>query len=231
MNREQAAFLVGGFAFGLLVGYGLFNALNSGPFQAPAPTAANVAAPAGPPAPTQVAGGGAPMVQRINELKRRVQAQPKDVEALLELGDLYRQASMWEQASEFYGRAVQADPDNIDLARALAYMYQDNGRCEEAVPHYQRAIEATPGNPDLLTDLGVCYRSLGQYDRALELFRRASGLDPEHWQSAFNTVVVTGLDLGRYEEADAAFEKLARIRPGAPELASLREALANKRKS
>ncbi len=231
LKREHAAFLIGGLLFGVLFGYGLFNLLDTLPAGGARGATAETSGPAGPAAPTQVAGGGAPAMQQVNELKRELEQNPKDVSAMLKLGDLYRQIGQWDPAIGYYDRALETDPDNVELRRALAYMYQDSGRCDKAVPYYERLLEREPGNADLLTDLGVCFRALGRYDEALEQFRRASQSDPEHWQSVFNTVVVAGLDLGRDADADAAMRRLRELRPDSPDVDRLADSLARQRGS
>ncbi len=89
---------------------------------------------------------------------------------------------------------------------------------EQSAEFYERAREIRPDDPDLLTDLGVCYRGLQEFEQALLLFGEANGLDPNHWQSLFNTVVVAAFDVGRYEVAYAAIESMEAIDPAPPEL-------------
>ena len=186
------AFLFGGLAFGFLLGFGLFRAIDTRPGQSAGPAASNeIPAPMGPAAPTQTSGGGAPMLAEINALKGRVQNDPKDVQA-------------WSR---------------------LANLYQDSGMFEPAIEFYQRASELLPNNANLLTDMGICYQQLKQFDKALVLLERAQKADPANWQSLYNIVVVAGLDLGRFEQADAALARLQQIHPDAPNLAELREAL------
>lgn len=119
------------------------------------------------------------MMTEINELKKKVQANPDDLAALTRLADMYHSVAMWEQAAGYYERAVTLKPDE----------------------------------PDLLTDLGICYRGLREYDRALEQFARAQRLDPRHWQSLFNTAVVTAFDLGRFDLAQDAMRAIEAIQP------------------
>ena len=186
------AFLLGGLAFGFLLGFALFRAIETRPGRDAAPAAsAEIPSPMGPAAPTQTAGGAAPMIAEINALKERVQSNPKDAAAWTRLANLYQDAGMFQPAIEFY----------------------------------QRAIELAPTDANLLTDLGICYQEVKQFDRALESLERAQKADPGNWQSLYNIVVVAGLEMRRFEQADAALAQLERIRPDAPNLGRLREAL------
>jgi tetratricopeptide (TPR) repeat protein len=199
LKKDHLAFLFGGLAFGFLLGFGLFRAIETRPGNAASRTGeSEIPSPMGPAAPTEnvaggapASGGGAPMMAELNALKERLQKDPKDVQAWSRLANLYQDAGMFAQAVEFY----------------------------------QRAIELRPNDPDLLTDMGICYQELKQYDAALEALERAQKANPDHWQSLYNIVVVAGLDMRRMDRADAAFSRLKQIRPDAPNLDRLRQAL------
>ena len=188
MKREQFAFLVGGLAFGILIGFGSYHAIHTSPALDGSEMAAPEATtPRGPRAPTQTggpnSGGGAPMVAEINKLKRRLQNEPKNGALLLTLGNMYYDAAMWDQAAGYYERVVELEP-----------------------------------GADVLTDLGVCYRGLRDYDKALAAFSRANELEPTHWQSLYNTVIVAVMDVGRFEVAREALESMQTIEPRPREL-------------
>jgi cytochrome c-type biogenesis protein CcmH/NrfG len=204
LNKENLAFLVGGLAFGFLLGYAVFSAVQSEPQLASGPTAAATqpaqqASPAGPRSPSQVgpsgADGGAPMMREINALKQMLQENPQNVAALTRLANIYHDAAMWDQA----------------------------------VGYYLRAIEITPGDPDLITDLGICYRGQRKFDEALAQFDRAQEINPDHWQSLFNTVIVAGFDVGQYDRAEAALQRMEAMQPQPPKTSELRDAIRKAR--
>jgi Tfp pilus assembly protein PilF len=120
---------------------------------------------------------------------------------------------------------VQKNPKDAQAWSRLANIYQDAGMFEPSIEFYRRAIELVPNNADLLTDMGICYQGLKQFDKALEILERAQTADPAHWQSLYNIVVVAGLEMGRFDRADAALARLQQIHPDAPNLDQLREAL------
>jgi tetratricopeptide (TPR) repeat protein len=195
LKKEHVAFLFAGLAFGFLLGFGVFRAIATRPGAVVAAAEEEVPGPMGPAAPTQTAGGGAPMMAEINALKERVQKDPNDVAA-------------WTR---------------------LANLFQDAGMFEPAIEIYQRAVKLAPNDANLLTDLGICYQETKQFDKALEHLERAQKADPANWQSLYNIVVVAGLDLRRFDRADAAMARLRQIRPDAPNLAQLQDALAKAR--
>ena len=196
MKREHAIFLLGGLAFGILLGFGLAHAIatrpGAGDVQA---TEAEIPSPAGPPAPSQipsgVAGGGeAPMMAELQRLQQQVREHPDDGVAWTRIANLYHDAEMFQQAVGFY----------------------------------ERAASLLPSDPNVLTDLGVCYQRLGDPQKALEAFARAEKADPKHWQSVYNQVVVYG-NMRRPAEAEAALRRLETVNPQAPGLADLKQAV------
>lgn len=210
MRRDQLVFLCGGFAFGLLFGFGLFQAIRSEPvLQASSAGAEAIGRPQGPPSPTQMsqpaagstaAAGGAPMVAEINRLKQRLESAPEDLQTILRLADIYHQAAMWDQSARYYERAVTLNGNDADV----------------------------------LTDLGICYRNLREFDRALEQFAQAHRVNPGHWQSLFNGAVVAAFDLGHFDRAVEAIQQIESIAPrpenlDAARLQELREAIERAR--
>jgi tetratricopeptide (TPR) repeat protein len=194
VNREQSLFLLCGFAFGLLVGAGVYRAFIEQPDLVAATPAGSTSQPNG--ATTSAAAdSGAPMLAEIGALRRRLEEDPRDFAALVRLANLYHDASMFD----------------------------------EAIGYYERALEIQPTMPDLLTDLGICYRAKQEYERALELFDRALEIDPNHWQSLFNIVIVAGFDLGRYDRADQALQRMEGLDPQPPRIGELRQALEQRR--
>jgi len=196
MKKEQLFFLIGGFAFGILVGFALFKVNAQRPDLDPGGAQRVVSAPSSSRAPVQQApegGGAAPMVAEINELKRRLEANPEDFEAAITLGGMYFRVGMMEQSLEFHEIALGLKPDD----------------------------------PNVITDSGNALRQLGRHAEALERFRRAHEIDPTHWQSLFNTVVVAAFDLHQLDLADAAMAKLDDFDPPPAQLPELKEALEN----
>lgn len=166
MNREQASFLLGGIVFGLVAGLLMgFAMFKPGAFGLPGSGGTAVAAerntagmdpgargtaPGGAPAgsmseghPDVDAGSGAPMesvMQQIGELKAKVEKNPRDFEALTELGGMYLQVSMFDKAASYYERAVAANPHSAEALSALAVCYVNMGRPADALARCQEAL-------------------------------------------------------------------------------------------
>ncbi len=195
MRRDNVVFLVGGLAFGAILGYGLFYTFSYNPAAPVSGTRAE--APSSPRPASQAA-----TPPRSGAMGSDAMDEARSLKAVLE-----------------------ADPQNVAALTRLANLYHDSGMWSQAVESYEKAIRVRPNDPNLLTDAGVCYQQMHLFDKALALFERAQRADPSHWQSLYNTVIVAGFNLRRFDEARAALQKLERLNPSGPDLRQLREEL------
>jgi tetratricopeptide (TPR) repeat protein len=116
--------------------------------------------------------------------------------------------------------ALARDPRNFEALVQLGNMYMDAAKFPQAAGYYERAL-AVRDDSNVRVDLGICYKQTGQPEKALDAFRKA----PDHWQAIFNEALVLG-EMRRFDEAGAVLAKLERMRPGDPDVARLRQALA-----
>jgi hypothetical protein len=204
LRKDHLAFLLAGLAFGFLFGFGLFKAVSTRPGAEAQAASTEIPTPAGPMAPTETVNGAA---------APGPPGSPGGGGApmLAEINALKEK--------------VTKDPKDADSWTRLGNIYHDARMFQQALDFYTRVLELRPKDANVLTDTGICYQELKQYDKSLEMFQRAQKADPTNWQSLYNTVVVAGLGLGRFDVADPALARLQQLRPDAPNLAELRSAL------
>lgn len=188
MKKDQVAFLLGGLAFGFLFGFAAYHTFFTLPGKGEA-TAAQAAPPrpAGPtamtqapPAPAPQTGGGAPMVEEVNALKRRLQGNPKDLEAATRLAHLHHDVGMFREAIEFYARAIELSRQDPDLLTDKGVCHQEVGEFEEALRLFSRAQEAAPGHWQSLYNQAVVLGfRLARYDDASEALARLAAARPD----------------------------------------------------
>jgi tetratricopeptide (TPR) repeat protein len=131
---------------------------------------------------------------------------------------------------------LRARPDNVRGLDLLGLAYQQRAR-ETGDPSYytlsdgvlRRALRLAPNDLDATSGLASLALSRHRFAFALQLGRRALRLSP----TTARNYGVTGdalLELGRYREAFASFDTMARLRPGVSSytrIAYARELLGN----
>lgn len=128
-----------------------------------------------------------------------------------------QRAQEMQQLEQF----IQQNPDNVQAIQRLADLAYDSQAWPLCAANYERFMELTKEDPDVLSNLGVCYRQLGEPQKALQAFQKAYKLQPDHWQSRYNEVVILALDLGQLDQANEALAKLQKMQPNNPEVSRL----------
>jgi tetratricopeptide (TPR) repeat protein len=230
VNRDNALFALGGVLVGFVAAYFAFEAMSTRqpPLRPPGQAAAAMAGAAEPGGgdPGAAAGpggapGSGPAVAEIRRLRDYVDSHPEDAEAILNLANLNLDIRDLVRARGLFEQYVKLRPDDTQARLVLANLCFDTKEYAAAREAYETYLESQPENPDILTDLGVSYRNLGQPQKALELFRRAEGLQPDHWVSRYNEVVVLAFDLKDFAAAGKILDELKALQPDNPDVANL----------
>jgi tetratricopeptide (TPR) repeat protein len=124
---------------------------------------------------------------QIDELERRVKADPKDAEGLTLLGLAYQQRVRETGDPTFYPRS------------------------EEAL---RRALELDPDNDLAVTGLAALAASRHRFTDARRLARRATGLN-RYSAPALGILGDASVQTGHYKAAFAAFDRMAALKPTA----------------
>ena len=192
-------------------------------------------------------GVGREGLQRMVEhLTERIEANPRDTEALGGRGLAYAELGDHRRSAEDNGRIIALEPDNagayLDRARAYSAMEEHRLAPGDAVTHYSRgACKAELGDLagamsdfDAAIELeerfglafyarGITNVNLGAHEAALGDFDAALGLDPDNASALRGRGVALG-SLGRYDEAVRDFDRSLELDPGNAETLAARGA-------
>lgn len=127
----------------------------------------------------------------------------EEARASLEEGDL-------ERAREALRRAVEENPDDSSALVDLGYLALGAGDADEAAGLFRQALERDSGNIDALRALATIHGRAGRGDDALEAASAVAEAQPEDQLAAIE-VADLALELGRLEEAEAAFRRLRSV--------------------
>ncbi len=118
----------------------------------------------------------------------------------------------WEGAEEAFRRANALNPNLAMNHYHYAWYLILFGRVEEALAEHERARELDPLTPLHTVWMPGVYLYTGRYAEALEEARRTVELYPEH-AAALYVLGTSAAQMGAYDEAIDAHEKMARINP------------------
>jgi cytochrome c-type biogenesis protein CcmH/NrfG len=102
-----------------------------------------------PPSPAQM------LSSETQPLQARLVANPKDVSALIELGNIYYDASQWNDAITYYTRALNETPANPDVRTDMGIAYFNTGESDRALKEFDHALKDDPRHSQTLFNVGV----------------------------------------------------------------------------
>lgn len=83
----------------------------------------------------------------------------------------------------------------------------DAGKYELAVEKYKKALKLEPDNPDVMYEMVFSFQAAGKNKQCIEFSEKGLKLDPKYRNHFFATKGSCYSQLGKYEEAIAAFEQ------------------------
>ncbi len=181
-----------------------------GPSQAGAPNAAEM--PDGHPDVSEMEGGAAGQApaggmsefteadpEKVAELEKRIEENPKDIAAMGELGSLQHSAGQWEESRKWQERILKIDPDNVDALLALGVIQFNTDQMDEAEKTWKQVAKLAPDQPHSYYNLGFVYlaREPVDHDALRAAWEKVIELDPD------SDMAKTASDhLGRLEEQE-----------------------------
>ncbi len=120
----------------------------------------------------------APVMQKLEELNERIENNPADFHAYLELGSMYGMIGRYEEASEYYESYIELQPNDGRVRITLAEMYANSGNLEKARLHLEEAIRIGPEDEFALYNLGVISASMGDTLSAKDAWQKLVDRNP-----------------------------------------------------
>ena len=137
---------------------------------------------------------------------------PNHINALNNLGGLFKQLGETKTAKSFYNKTVKINPNFTDGHNNLGIIYRELGDHQKAVSCYKKAIEINPNFVNAHYNLGIIYRELGDHQKAVSCYKKAIEINPTHINS-YNNLGIVLEELGEYKKALSYYEKGIEINP------------------
>jgi tetratricopeptide (TPR) repeat protein len=199
-NNSSNALLAGVVCLivGLAVGYyfGKESAEN------PAPSVQN-SVPSQPPA-----GNSAAFLQEETALKSALVLNSKDLNALIQLGNLYYDHGQFPHAVEYYGRALEIDPTNLGVRTDRGTSYWNMGLPDAAIAEFKKSLETDPKHAQTLYNLGVVYlNGKNNREEARNVWEKLLATNPNYQDRAKVEQQLSSLKMTTGSPAGAAVNK------------------------
>jgi tetratricopeptide (TPR) repeat protein len=152
------------------------------------------------------------LVQDIEELRKRVQADSTDSGSILRLANLLHDGKFMDQARLYYKSYLTLNAKNPAELLQLANLLHDKRVYDLAIASYEMYLVQNVKDADARVDLGICYFESGDNDRAITEMKKALTYAPNHQLAHFNLGIVN-LASGNLEAATEWFKKCIAINP------------------
>jgi hypothetical protein len=125
----------------------------------------------GTPAQNPAAGPPAPVQRLLVDLRGRLQRNPNDLAALVNLANLYFDAGKYDRAIPYYERALALDPSNPDTRTDYATALHGAGHDLDSLRQLERVLATNPKFPEALFNQGIVANAIGRRTEAIGAFR------------------------------------------------------------
>lgn len=137
-----------------------------------------------------------------------LELDPQRASAYVGLANAYETFKRWTEAAETHRKVGEVEPDYAHIARAKAALcIAQAGQLDEAEAELGDLRAQYPNDVQIAIALSQFYESQSRYADAIEMQRTVVELDPEQAANAYMKIGAFYKELGRDEEARAAFQQ------------------------
>ena len=126
-----------------------------------------------------IQGGPVQGFDKVKMLQELIAKDPKNLNALIELGNTLMDSQRFAEAADVYLKALEIDPKNADVRVDMGTCYKYSGKPDLALKEYKKALEHNPKHVNAHKNMGVVYANdMRDYKQALKEFELALSLAP-----------------------------------------------------
>ncbi len=151
-----------------------------------------------------------------NRYKDALNADPKNVPALVNYGQLLTDGKRFDAAADRFSVALEYRPGHVNARIGLGQALQQLGDQQGAVGLFQDVLSDNPMNAAALNGLGISLKTMGFADEAVLTLQRAHEVAPNSADVLLNLASALAL-ADRSEEAVAAYQAMLVEEPDNPE--------------
>ncbi len=130
-----------------------------------------------PPVEGQTAAAGQQLRQQVGEIENLLAANPNDPKLMAAMGNVYFDASRWDEARVWYERSLAVAPDDVDVATDLAVVFRNLQQPQRTIELLDQALAIAPDHWQALYNKVVVYQfDLHEHEKAAESLNRLKQL-------------------------------------------------------
>jgi Tfp pilus assembly protein PilF len=174
--------------------------------------------------PTKPAGERDRLLSQARQVYQEVLAQdPKNIEALTGLGEMYKVTGETDRLNEVLTRATKLHPGNAKVWTWVAVKYGQDKNWDAACDAYTRAVKLDPENRQYRIHMGFTMARAGRYEEGYECLSKSMRESEAHYNLAMMMIHNGDTDRARHElqmslrvdpNFSAAGEKLSALMKG-----------------
>jgi cytochrome c-type biogenesis protein CcmH/NrfG len=122
---------------------------------------------------------GAMDEQKIKKLEQDVHADPANLTAWIDLGNIYFDTNQFSKSIHAYQKALAIDPNNADVWTDLGIMFRRSGQPKKAIEAFDQAIKIAPAHEISRFNKGiVLLHDLNNPQAAIEAWEGLLSVNP-----------------------------------------------------
>jgi tetratricopeptide (TPR) repeat protein len=174
MKSDAIAFGVAGIVFGLIAGW-IIGSQQASPRPGAAPPAASAGSASQTSAPPAVLDE-----KQVNAFKLVADRDPQNVEARVQLGNLYFDAERYPDAIKWYDEAWKLAPKDVNVSTDLGVCYYYTNQPDKALEQFARSLKLDPKHAKTLLNVGIV-KAFGKQDLegALQAWQQVVQIAPD----------------------------------------------------
>lgn len=117
-------------------------------------------------------------LQEINSLRERVQANPDDHQAMLNLAHLLNDSGFYQEAVNWYNQYLDVHPQDADVYVDRGVCYYEMNRFDQAIESMEKGIEINPNHQIAHFNMGIVHLAMNNIEEAINWWQKAVDIDP-----------------------------------------------------
>ena len=112
-------------------------------------------------------------------LRDAIAKDPKDLNALKQLGDIMMDSARFKEAVGAYTKVLELDPKNVDVRVDMGTCLRNSGNPDLAIKEYKKALDIDPNHLNAHMNMGVVLsEDKKDYKAAVSEFEKVLSINP-----------------------------------------------------